>query len=158
MTELFQSAIQRIIPHRYPFLLVDRVTELVAGERITGLKNFTANESTLEGQFPAGEPFVPMGIVLEAVTQLGAILVLERPEMAGKIAVILQVPMARMLRPVRFGESLRLEAQVVKLKENFGELKGSVFVGKELVAEGQMRFAIADAATVAPGLGGRVSH
>jgi 3-hydroxyacyl-[acyl-carrier-protein] dehydratase len=91
--------------------------------------------------------------VLEAVTQLGAILVLERPEMAGKIAVILQVPMARMLRPAQFGESLRLEAQVVKLKGNFGELKGSVFAGQELVAEGQMRFAIADAATVAPGLG-----
>jgi 3-hydroxymyristoyl/3-hydroxydecanoyl-(acyl carrier protein) dehydratase len=154
MTELFQSAIQRIIPHRYPFLLVDRVTDFVAGERITGLKNFTANESTLEGQFTAGAALVPMGIILEAVTQLGAILVLERPEMKGKIAVILQVPMARMLRPVEFGEALSLEAQVVKLKENFGELKGMVYTGEELVAEGLMRFAIADAASVAPGLGG----
>lgn len=152
MTQLFQSAIQCILPHRYPFLLVDRVTEFVPGERITGLKNFTANESTLEGRFAPGQAFVPMGIVLEAVTQLGAILVLERPEMAGKIAVILQVPTARMVRPVQFGESLRLEAQVVKLKENFGELKGMVYAGEELVAEGQMRFAIADAATVAPGL------
>jgi 3-hydroxymyristoyl/3-hydroxydecanoyl-(acyl carrier protein) dehydratase len=154
MAELFQAAIQRILPHRYPFLLVDRVTDFVAGERISGVKNFTANESTLEGHFPAGTPFVPMGIVLEAVTQLGAILVLERPEMKGKIAVILQVPIARMLRPVQFGEALRLEAQVVKMKENFGELKGMVFAGEELVAEGQMRFAIADAAAVAPGLSG----
>jgi 3-hydroxymyristoyl/3-hydroxydecanoyl-(acyl carrier protein) dehydratase len=153
MSELFQSAIQRILPHRYPFLLVDRVTEFAPGERIVGLKNFTANESTLEGRFPAGAAFVPLGIVLEAVTQLGAILVLERPGMGGKIAVILQVPEARMTRPVEFGESLRLEAQVVKLKENLGELKGSVFAGKELVAEGRMRFAIADASAVAPGLG-----
>jgi 3-hydroxymyristoyl/3-hydroxydecanoyl-(acyl carrier protein) dehydratase len=153
MKQLFQSAIQRIIPHRYPFLLVDRVTEFVAGERIVGIKNFTVNEATLEGHFPARGAGVPMGIVLEAVTQLGAILVLERPEMDAKIAVILQVPMARMLRPVEFGETLRLEARVVKLKENFGELKGVAYVGDELVAEGQMRFGIADPASVAPGLG-----
>lgn len=151
MNQLFQSAIQRILPHRYPFLLVDRVTEFVAGERIVGIKNFTANEGTLEGQFPAGAP-IPTGILIEAVTQLGAILVLERPEMDGKIAVILQIHMAPMLRPVSLGETLRLEAQVVKLKENFGELRGTAYAGEELVAEGQMRFAIADAASVAPGL------
>jgi 3-hydroxymyristoyl/3-hydroxydecanoyl-(acyl carrier protein) dehydratase len=154
MAPLFQSAIQRILPHRYPFLLVDRVTAFVAGERIAGIKNFTADEGTLQGRFTGGAAFVPMGIVLEAVTQLGAILVLERSEMQDKIAVILQIPAARMLRPVEFGETLRLEAQVVKLKENFGELKGTVYAGEELVAEGQMRFAIADAASVAPGLAG----
>jgi 3-hydroxymyristoyl/3-hydroxydecanoyl-(acyl carrier protein) dehydratase len=153
MNPLFQSAIQRIIPHRYPFLLVDRVTEFVAGERIVGIKNFTADEGTQEGQFVPGAP-LPAGILIEAVTQLGAILVLGRPEMEGKIAVILQIPMAHMLRPVELGESLRVEAQVVKIKENFGELKGAAYAGGELVAEGQMRFAIADAASVAPGLGG----
>lgn len=150
MTQLFQSAIQRILPHRYPFLLVDRVTEFREGERIVGIKNFTLNEGTLEGSSLA---FVPVGLVLEAVTQLGAILVLERPQMAGKIAVILQVPMAQMLRPVTLGETLRLEAHVVKLKENFGELHGMVYVGEELVAEGQVRFAIADAASVDSALG-----
>jgi 3-hydroxyacyl-[acyl-carrier-protein] dehydratase len=145
MTQLFQSAIQRIIPHRYPFLLVDRVTEFQEGERIAGFKNFTADEGTLGG---TSFGLVPVGLVLEAVTQLGAILVLERPQMAGKIAVILQIPKAEMLRPVALGETLRLEARVVKLKENFGELRGTAYVGEELVAEGQMRFAIADAATV----------
>lgn len=145
MDTLFQSSIQRILPHRYPFLLVDRVTEFVAGERIAGIKNFTANESTLEGRFPAGAGWVPMGIILEAVTQLGAVLVLERPEMLGKIAVILQIPSAEMHRPVRYGETLRLEARVVRLKETLGELRGAAHVGDELVAEGQMRFAIANA-------------
>ena len=145
MTKLFQSAIQRIIPHRYPFLLVDRVTEFHEGERIVGIKNFTVNEGSLEGK---SLTLVPVGLLLEAVTQLGAILVLERPQMAGKIAVILQVPMAQMLRPVALGETLRLEARVVKLKENFGELRGMAYAGEELVAEGQMRFAIADAESV----------
>ncbi len=153
MNQLFQSAIQRIIPHRYPFLLVDRVTDFVPGERISGIKNFTANESTLEGHFDPNSA-IPAGILIEAVTQLGAILVLERPQMAGKIAVILQIPMARMLRPVEFGETLRLEAHVVRLRERIGELHGDIYVGDELVAEGQLRFAIADAATVAPGLNG----
>jgi 3-hydroxyacyl-[acyl-carrier-protein] dehydratase len=150
MAKLFQSAIQRILPHRYPFLLVDRVTEFQEGERIVGLKNFTAHEGTLQGKSLA---YVPVGLLLEAVTQLGAILVLERPQMAGKIAVILQVPMARMLRPVALGEKLRLEARVVKLKENFGELRGMAYVGEELVAEGQMRFAITDAKAVASNIG-----
>jgi 3-hydroxyacyl-[acyl-carrier-protein] dehydratase len=150
MTQLFQSAIQRIIPHRYPFLLVDRVTEFQEGERIVGIKNFTGNEGTLAGNSLG---LVPVGLVLEAVTQLGAILVLERPQMAGKIAMVLQVPLARMLRPVRLDETLRLEARVVRMKENFGELRGTAYAGEELVAEGQMRFAIADAATVGSALG-----
>jgi 3-hydroxymyristoyl/3-hydroxydecanoyl-(acyl carrier protein) dehydratase len=152
MTEFSLTSIQRILPHRYPFLLVDRVTEFVLGERIAGMKNFTVNEATLEGNFGRAA-FVPTGILLEAVTQLGAILVLERPEMKGKIAFILQIPSAEMRRPVRYGESLRLEARVVRLKETLGELRGAAYVGKELVAEGRMRFAIADAAAVASGLG-----
>jgi 3-hydroxyacyl-[acyl-carrier-protein] dehydratase len=82
------------------------------------------------------------------VTQLGAILVLARPDMAGKVAVILQIPAAQSLKRVEPGDSLRLEARVLKLKENFGELHGSAFRDGELVGEGQMRFAIAEAAEV----------
>ncbi len=147
---LFQTDIQRILPHRYPFLLVDRVTEFHPGERIVGMKNFSLNDGTLEAE-PGGAGFVPTGILLEAVTQLGAILVLERPGMEGKVAVILQIPSAELLKPVRFGEALRLEAQVVKLKENLGELRGLAYRDEELVAQGQMRFAIANAADLLPG-------
>jgi len=144
-SELFQCAIERVIPHRYPFLLVDRVTEFVAGERIAGIKNFSAGDYAAQGQ-PEGAASAPVGILMEMVTQLGAILVLGRPEMAGKVAVILQVPMARMLRRVEAGDRLEVEARVVKMRENFGELRGAIRCEGQLVAEGQMRFAIANAA------------
>jgi 3-hydroxymyristoyl/3-hydroxydecanoyl-(acyl carrier protein) dehydratase len=149
MTQFDYSAIQRILPHRYPFLLVDRVTELVPGQRIVGVKCFTGNEEPPLGYSP-DSPQVPTGILLEAVTQLGAILVLERPEMAGKIAVILQIPSARLLQPVQPGDVLRLEAEVLKLGERFGELRGTAYREGELIAEGQMRFAVANAADVLP--------
>jgi 3-hydroxymyristoyl/3-hydroxydecanoyl-(acyl carrier protein) dehydratase len=149
MSQLFHSAIQRILPHRYPFLLVDRVTELVPGQRIVGVKCFTGNEEPPLGYSP-DSPQVPTGILLEAVSQLGAILVLERPEMAGKIAVILQIPSARLLQPVQPGDVLRLEAEVLKLGERFGELRGTAYREGELIAEGQMRFAVANAADVLP--------
>lgn len=137
-------SIQRVLPHRYPFLLVDRVTEFVSGERIVGIKTFTANEEAWEGHFP-GAPVVPAGILIEMVTQLGAVLVLERPEMQGKVAMILHIPFARMLRPVIPGDTLRVEARVVKLRESFGELHGAAYRGDEMVAEGSLRFVITDA-------------
>lgn len=149
MIRFDQSAIQRILPHRYPFLLVDRVTELVPGQRIVGIKNFTGNEDTSLGYSPES-PQVPMGILLEAVTQLGAILVLERPEMAGKIAVILQIPSATLHQIVRPGDTLRIEAEVLKMGERFGELRGAAYRDDVLIAEGQMRFAVANAADVLP--------
>lgn len=149
MAQLFQPTIQRILPHRYPFLLVDRVTEFESGRRIVGIKHFSANDITSQDG-PAGAPTVPGGILIETVTQLGAILVLERPEMAGKVAVILQIPAARMLQPVEPGDTLRIEAEVVKLGATFGELRGFVYRDNNLVAEGRMRFAIANKADLMP--------
>lgn len=138
-----ESLIHRILPHHYPFLLVDRVTDFVPGVEIQGIKNFTANEEMLVGYSPSSS-IVPTGILLEAVTQLGAILVLERPQMAGKIAMILQIPSARIYRPVAAGDTVRFEARVLKLRETLGELRGAAYVGNDLIADGQMRFAIAD--------------
>jgi 3-hydroxymyristoyl/3-hydroxydecanoyl-(acyl carrier protein) dehydratase len=146
---LFQSAIQRLIPHRYPFLLVDRVTEFVPGQRIVGIKNVSLNDEMSQGYFPA-VPTIPLSIVLEAVTQLGAILVLAGPQMADKVAVILQIPSATSVKPVEPGDSLRLEARVLKLRETFGELYGSAFRDGECVGEGQMRFVIANSAELLP--------
>ncbi|PYV19209.1 MAG: 3-hydroxyacyl-[acyl-carrier-protein] dehydratase FabZ [Acidobacteria bacterium] len=147
MSEMFQSEIQRLIPHRYPFLLVDRVTDFIPGRSIAGIKTITANEAGTFGCSP-GEPMVPTTLLIEMVTQLGAILVLERPNTRDKIAVILQIPSARMLKLVRVGDTLELAAEVLKLKESLGELAGRASVGGELVAEGQMRFAITDAKAV----------
>lgn len=144
---MFQSAIQRILPHRYPFLLVDRVTEFEPGRRIVGSKHFSVNDEASQG-YSAAATVVPMGILFETVTQLGAILVLERPEMAGKVAVVLQVPSARTLELIRPGDTLRVEAEIVRLRQNFGELRGTAYRDGQLVAEGTMRFGIADAATL----------
>jgi 3-hydroxyacyl-[acyl-carrier-protein] dehydratase len=147
---LFESDIERIIPHRFPFLLVDRVTEFVPGQRIAATKHFSGNDEASRGYSP-GRPIIPTGIVLEMVTQLGAILVLARPEMAGKVAMILQIPSARLLKPIEPGDTLRVEAEVIKIGALFGELRGAAYRHGELVAEGQMRFAIANAADVLPG-------
>ena len=143
-TTLLQAEIQRILPHRYPFLLVDRVTEFVPGQRIRGIKQFTINDEACQGNAP-GINFVPAGILIEMVTQLGAILVLERPQMAGKVALILQIPSARMIKPVELGDSLVVEAEVVRMRENFGELRGAAYRDGERVAEGAMRFGITGA-------------
>lgn len=148
-TPFFQATVQRIIPHRYPFLLVDRVTEFVTGQRIAGIKTFTANGAELQGYFPES-PMIPAGILIEMVTQLGAILVLERPNMQGKIAVIIQIPEARMLEPVRVGDALRVEAEVLKLRQSFGELRGAAYRDGTRVAEGQMRFAVANTLDLLP--------
>ncbi|MGH9359790.1 MAG: 3-hydroxyacyl-ACP dehydratase FabZ family protein [Terriglobia bacterium] len=145
-----QSEIQSILPHRYPFLLVDRVTEFVRGERIAGVKTFAASEPYVPGHFP-GVPLVPCSILLEMTTQLGAVLVLERPDMAGKIAVILQIPSAHMYSLVEPGELVRSEAQILKWRGNFGELSGAVYREGALVAEGRMRFAVAPATELMSG-------
>jgi 3-hydroxymyristoyl/3-hydroxydecanoyl-(acyl carrier protein) dehydratase len=159
MSSSLDNLIERVLPHRHSFLLVDRVTEFEPGRRIAGVKNFSANEDACQGYDPA-RMLVPAGVLFEMVTQLGAILVLARPEMQGpevqrpgmqrKVAVILQISIARLLEPVYLGDTLRLEAEAVKLRENFGELRGAAYRDGELVAEGQMRFAIANGADLLP--------
>ena len=85
---------------------------------------------------------------MELVTQLGAVLVMERPEMAGKVAMILQIPVARLTQRVEPGDTLRVEAEVIKIGERLGELRGAIFRAGELVAEGSLRFAIAAAVEI----------
>ena len=143
--------ILRILPHRYPFLFVDQVTEFIPGQRIAATKCFSANDEASRGYLP-GSPIISVGVLLELVTQLGAILVMERPEMAGKVPVILQIPAARLIKPVEPGDNLRVEAEVMKIGERLGELRGAIFRAGELVAEGRVRFAIAEKAGL--GIGG----
>jgi len=141
------SDILRILPHRYPFLFVDRVTEFIPGQRIAASKRFSVDDAAPRGYLPAS-PIISVGILLELVTQLGAILVMERPEMAGKVAMILQIPSAQLLKSVAPGDTLRVEAEVIKIGERVGELRGAIYRAGELVAEGRMRFAIAEAAQI----------
>ena len=149
MSQLSTDALQRTLPHRFPFLFVDKVTEFVPGERIVAMKHFSIDDEAVRGNLP-GLALVPMSVILELVTQVGAVLVLARPEMAGKIAMILQIPCARIIKPIEAGDTVRVEAEVLKMKAQFGELRGSIFRNGELVAEGQMRFGIANAADVLP--------
>ena len=141
--------IARILPHRFPFLFVDTVEEFVPGQRIVAVKHFSINDQAARGN-PAGVAMIPTGVILELVTQVGAVLVMERPEMAGKIAMILHIPSAQIIKRVEAGDTVRVEAEVVRMKAQFGELRGSIFRDGELVAEGQMRFGIASAEDVLP--------
>jgi len=143
---LFPDILQ-ILPHRYPFLFVDRVTEFVPGQRIAATKSFSADDEASRGFLP-GSPVISVAVLLELVTQLGAVLVMERPEMAGKVAMILQIPEARLTQPVEPGDTLRVEAEVLKLGDRLGELRGAIFRAREKVAEGKVRFAIVDAAQI----------
>ncbi len=139
--------ILKILPHRYPFLFVDQVTDFVPGRRIVATKRFSADDEASRGYLP-GSPIISVGVLLELVTQLGAVLVMERPEMAGKVAVILQIPSAQLTRPVEPGDTLRVEAEVLKLGERLGELRGAIYRGDEKVAEGKVRFAIVEEAQI----------
>ena len=150
MAHFTAEDISRILPHRYPFLFVDRVAEFVPGQRIAVIKHFSVDDQSVRGN-PPGLHMIPTSVVIELVTQVGAVLVMERPEMAGKIAMILQIPSARMLKPIAAGDTVRVEAEVLKMKAQFGELRGSIFRDGELVAEGQMRFGIASAEEIMPG-------
>jgi 3-hydroxyacyl-[acyl-carrier-protein] dehydratase len=141
------SDILRTLPHRYPFLFVDQITEFVPGQRIAATKRFSANDEVSRGYLSAS-PIIPTGVLLELVTQLGAILVMERPEMAGKVAMIVQIPSARLAKPAQPGETLRVEAEVLKIGERLGELRGTISRAGELVAEGRVRFAIVEAGQI----------
>jgi 3-hydroxyacyl-[acyl-carrier-protein] dehydratase len=128
-------------------LFVDRVTEFVPGQRIAATKHFSADDEASRGFLP-GSPIISVAVLLELVTQLGAVLVMERPEMAGKVAMILQIPEAQLTQPVEPGDTLRVEAEVLKLGERLGELRGAIFRTGEKVAEGKVRFAIVDEAQI----------
>jgi 3-hydroxyacyl-[acyl-carrier-protein] dehydratase len=155
MSHFTAQDIARILPHRYPFLFIERVAEFVPGQRIAVIKHFSIDDQISQGN-PPGVAMIPTGVVVELVTQVGAVLVMERPEMAGKIAMILNIPSARMIKPIEAGDTVRVEAEVVRMKAQFGELRGSIFREGELVAEGQMRFGIANAEDILPGRGDRI--
>lgn len=149
MNALSPADIARLLPHRFPFLFVDSVAEFVPGQRIVAVKHFSMDDQAARGN-PPGVAIIPTAVILELVTQVGAVLVMERPEMAGKIAMILHIPSAQVLKPVEAGDTVRVEAEVVRMKAQFGELRGAIYRDGELVAQGQMRFGIASAEDVLP--------
>jgi beta-hydroxyacyl-ACP dehydratase FabZ len=146
MEPLDVRAIMQIIPHRYPFLLVDRVLELEEGRRIVALKNVTFNEPFFQGHFP-GNPIMPGVLVVEAMAQAGAILLLHaRPESRGKVVYFAGIDKAKFRRPVVPGDSVRLQVEVLKLRSRTCLMRGEAYVEERLVAEAEIFSSMGDVA------------
>lgn len=133
--------IQKIIPHRYPFLLVDRILEIEPQKRAVGIKNVTANEGFFNGHFP-GTPVMPGVLIIEAMAQVGGICMLDCDEHRGKIAYFAGIDHAKFRRPVVPGDQLRMEAEILKLRGNIGKLQATAYVDGHIVAEAELMFAL----------------
>ncbi|MGE3840703.1 MAG: 3-hydroxyacyl-ACP dehydratase FabZ [Vicinamibacterales bacterium] len=135
------AAIERILPHRYPFLLVDRVTAFEVDKRIIGIKNISHNERHLAPGM-GGRPVLPPTILTETVAQVGAILILAKPENREKLIYLSGIQRVRYRAPVHPGDVVEIEATVVRLRSRMGVLRGTATVGGRVVAEGTMTFAL----------------
>ena len=136
------TAIERILPHRYPFLLVDRITEFEPDKRIVGVKNVSLNERNLAHPPEGGSPVLPPTILTEAVAQVGAIMILSKPENQQKLIFFMGIEKVRFRRPVHPGDVVVIEAEVKRLRSRMGVLRGVARVGGEVVVEGTMTFAL----------------
>lgn len=138
---MYINDIKAIIPHRYPFLLIDRVEELVEGERIVAYKNVTANEEFFNGHFPQ-EPVMPGVLIIEAMAQAGAVAILSMEDFKGKTAYFGGIDKAKFRQKVVPGDTLRLEVEIIKLKSMAGIGKGIAYVGDKKAAEAELTFMI----------------
>ncbi len=139
--------VQRILPHRYPFLMVDRIVEIEGTRRVVGLKNVTINEPFFQGHYP-GDPIMPGVLVIEALAQVGGVLLSQELEHKGKVAVLLSLDKVKFRRAVRPGDQLILEAEALRVRSTTGHVKGRAHVAGELVAEAEIKFILTDAESV----------
>ena len=130
-----------ILPHRPPFLLVDRIVEIEDGVRAVGLKNVTMNEPFFVGHFP-GKPIMPGVLIVEALAQVGEVVILRQPEHAGKIVYFAGIDGMRFKKPVVPGDTLRMEITLEKLRRSIGKGHAVATVDGKVVAEGDLMFAI----------------
>jgi UDP-3-O-[3-hydroxymyristoyl] N-acetylglucosamine deacetylase/3-hydroxyacyl-[acyl-carrier-protein] dehydratase len=135
--------IQKILPHRYPFLLVDRILELEPNKRVVGIKNVTINEPFFQGHFP-GHPIMPGVLVIEAMAQVGGIAFLCDPTNKGKILYLAGVDNARFRKPIIPGDQIRFEIDVVFVRAKIGKIAGKAIVDGQVAAEAEITCAIVD--------------
>ena len=133
--------IKDVIPHRYPFLLVDKVLEIEEEKRVVGLKNVTVNEPFFQGHFP-DYPVMPGVLILEALAQVGAIAVLGMEKNKGKLGFLAGVDKCRFKRQVKPGDQLKLVVEITRMKGPIGKGKGKATVDGEVACEAEIIFAI----------------
>ena len=138
---LSATEIQNVIPHRYPFLLVDRILEIEPMKRAVGIKNVSINEHFFQGHFP-GHPVMPGVLILEAMAQVGGVAMLYPEENRGKLAFFAGMDRVKFRKPVVPGDQLRMVAEIIKIRSGMGKLWVQSFVDDQLVAEGEFLFAL----------------
>lgn len=141
--ELDIKTIMKVLPHRYPFLLVDKIIQMEAGKRAVGVKNVTMNEHFFQGHFP-GKPIMPGVLIIEALAQVGGVLMLSPEEHRGKIAYFMSINNVKFRKPVVPGDVVFLEVEAGKIKSRTGQLNGRAVVDGKIVAEADFMFALAD--------------
>jgi 3-hydroxyacyl-[acyl-carrier-protein] dehydratase len=146
-TTLDIMAIMRRLPHRYPFLLIDRIIKIVPGEEIVALKNVTMNEPFFQGHFPA-RPVMPGVLIMEALAQAGGVLASEirGPEKQGEIIYFMGMDHVRFRRPVVPGDQLMLEARVLKMRSKVAKMAGRALVEGQVVAEAELMASFGESA------------
>ncbi|MEW4309124.1 3-hydroxyacyl-ACP dehydratase FabZ [Rossellomorea marisflavi] len=137
------NEIKDIIPHRYPFLLVDRILEVEEGKSAVGIKNVTANEEFFNGHFP-DYPVMPGVLIVEALAQVGAVAMLKKEDNRGRLAFFTGIDKCRFKRQVKPGDQLRLEVEMVRFKGAIGKGKGVATVDGEVACELEMMFALGE--------------
>jgi UDP-3-O-[3-hydroxymyristoyl] N-acetylglucosamine deacetylase/3-hydroxyacyl-[acyl-carrier-protein] dehydratase len=138
------QAILKILPHRYPFVLVDRILDLVPQERVVGLKNVTINEPFFQGHFP-GHPIMPGVLILEAMAQVGGVLLLNtQSDPESKLVYFTGLDRVKFRKPVRPGDQIRFEVEMVKFRQTLCKMAGKAFVANDLVCEAELSAAVVD--------------
>lgn len=140
-TILESTDIQKIIPHRFPFLLVDRIVELEPGKRAVGIKNVSIGEPYFEGHFP-DYPVMPGVLIVEAIAQVGAVAMLSLEEYSGRIAFFAGINEVRFKRQVKPGDTLRLEVELGQFRRGVGTGTGTATVDGQVACRGEFMFAI----------------
>ncbi|NJN59955.1 MAG: 3-hydroxyacyl-ACP dehydratase FabZ [Leptolyngbyaceae cyanobacterium SL_5_9] len=136
--------IQQLLPHRYPFSLVDRIIDYVPGERAVGIKNVTFNEPHFQGHFP-GRPIMPGVLIVEAMAQVGGVVLTQLPDVPDGLLMFAGIDKVRFRRPVVPGDQLVMTVELLAVKRRrFGKMQGRAEVDGQLVAEGELMFSLVD--------------